>query len=123
MTNKQYDQLPASEYQYGFHDEDVSLFRTRKGINREIVEEISRIKGEPQWLLDFRLKSLEVFLKKPMPTWGADLSELNFDEYTYYIKPSERMMNDWANYLDDIKAGKIDNVIHTSFRQQSQKLG
>ena len=103
MSEKQNEQLPSTEYQYGFHDEDVSLYKTKKGITREIVEEISRIKGEPEWLLEFRLKSFEQFMQKKMPSWGPDLSELNFDEYTYYIKPSERMMNNWEDVPDSIK--------------------
>lgn len=78
------------EYQYGFHDKDVSIFRTKKGLTREIVEEISRIKEEPEWMLEFRLKSLEIFEKLPMPKWGGDLDDLNFDEITYYVKPSEK---------------------------------
>jgi Fe-S cluster assembly protein SufB len=69
MSDKQNEQLPSSEYQFGFHDEDVSLYKTKKGITREIVEEISKIKGEPEWLLEFRLKSFEQFMQKKMPTW------------------------------------------------------
>jgi len=103
MSDKQNEQLPTSEYQFGFHDEDVSLYKTKKGISREIVEEISKLKNEPEWLLEFRLKSYEQFVQKKMPTWGADLSELNFDEYTYYIKPSERMMNNWEDVPESIK--------------------
>ncbi|ENH96824.1 ABC transporter [Gracilibacillus halophilus YIM-C55.5] len=58
------------EYKYGFHDRDVSIFRTEKGLTKNVVEEISRMKEEPQWMLDFRLKALEQFYKKPMPQWG-----------------------------------------------------
>jgi len=103
MSNKQNEQLPTTEYQFGFHDEDVSIYRTKKGITREIVEEISKIKNEPEWLLEFRLKSFEQFMNKKMPSFGPDLSELNFDDYTYYIKPSERMMNNWEDVPDTIK--------------------
>ena len=88
MTKK--DQLPELEYQYGFKDKDVSIYKTKKGINAEIVEEISKIKKEPQWMTDFRLKSYDFFAKKDMPHFGPDLSELNFDDYTYYIRPSEK---------------------------------
>ena len=79
-----------SEYQYGFHDKDVSVFRTKKGLTKEIVEEISRMKGEPEWMLEFRLKSLEIFYSKPMPQWGGDLKELDFETITYYVKPIEK---------------------------------
>ena len=64
------------DYKYGFHDKDVSVFRSERGLTREIVEEISRMKDEPQWMLDYRLKSLELFYKMPMPQWGGDLNSL-----------------------------------------------
>ncbi len=102
MTEK-HDQLPNLEYQYGFHDQDVSIYKTKKGINKEIVEEISKIKKEPQWLLDFRLKSYESFTQKGMPKFGPDLSSINFDDYTYYIRPSDKMMNKWEDVPESIK--------------------
>ncbi|WP_054951341.1 Fe-S cluster assembly protein SufB [Numidum massiliense] len=98
------EQLPDfSEYKYGFHDKDVSIFRTKRGLTREIVEEISRMKDEPQWMLDFRLKALDVFYKKSMPKWGGDLSELNFDDITYYVKPSEKQGKTWEEVPEEIK--------------------
>ncbi|HAM64202.1 MAG: Fe-S cluster assembly protein SufB [Firmicutes bacterium GWF2_51_9] len=103
MTKRPDDNLPSGEYQYGFSDIDVSVYRTKKGISREIVEEISQIKGEPQWMTDYRLRAFEAFLKKPMPTWGVDLSSLDFDEYTYYIKPSDRMGTTWEEVPESIK--------------------
>lgn len=103
MSNKQNEMLPQNEYQYGFHDEDVSVYRTKKGITREIVEEISKIKGEPQWMTDFRLRSFDIFSKKPMPSFGPDLSQIDFAEYTYYIKPSEKMQNNWDDVPETIK--------------------
>ena len=77
------------DYKYGFHDKDVSIFRSKRGLTEEIVEEISGMKNEPQWMLDYRLKSLRNFLSKPMPQWGGDLRFIKFDEITYYVKPSE----------------------------------
>ncbi|PRO65543.1 Fe-S cluster assembly protein SufB [Alkalicoccus urumqiensis] len=91
------------EYQYGFHDKDVSIFRSKKGLTEDIVREISRIKDEPEWMLDFRLKSLEQFYKMPMPQWGGDLSELDFDEITYYVKPSEKSERSWDEVPEEIK--------------------
>ncbi|MCG3419652.1 Fe-S cluster assembly protein SufB [Oceanobacillus jordanicus] len=91
------------EYKYGFHDKDVSVFRSGKGLTREIVEEISNMKEEPQWMLDYRLKALEHFYKMPMPQWGGDLSELNFDEIVYYVKPSERQGRTWDEVPEEIK--------------------
>ncbi|MFC7064014.1 Fe-S cluster assembly protein SufB [Halobacillus seohaensis] len=93
----------VEEYQYGFHEKDVSIFRTGKGLTKEVVKQISDYKSEPKWMLDFRLKSLEQFYKMPMPQWGGDLSELNFDDITYYVKPSERSERDWDEVPEEIK--------------------
>ena len=65
------------KYKYGFQDPDVTVFKTRKGLDEEVVRQISAIKGEPKWMLEFRLKGLEHFLERPMPTWGGDISKLN----------------------------------------------
>jgi len=91
------------DYRYGFKDRDASVFRTERGLTEKVVREISRIKEEPEWMLDFRLKSLEVFYSKPMPQWGGDLSELDFDEITYYVKPSERSERSWDEVPEEIK--------------------
>lgn len=92
-----------ADYQYGFHDKDVSVFRSKRGLTREIVEEISKIKNEPQWMLDFRLKSLDLFYKLPMPQWGGDMSGLKFDDITYYVKPSEKAERSWDEVPEEIK--------------------
>lgn len=91
------------EYQYGFSDKDISIFRSKKGLTEEIVREISRMKEEPQWMLDFRLKALKQFYKMPMPQWGGDISDLDFDEITYYVKPSERSETSWDEVPEEIK--------------------
>lgn len=76
----------------------------QKGLSKELIERISRDKNEPDWMREHRLKSLEVFLEKPMPTWGPDLSKLNFDEIIFYAKPGEmKPTNSWENVPDDIK--------------------
>ncbi|MEF9961109.1 MAG: Fe-S cluster assembly protein SufB [Erysipelotrichaceae bacterium] len=100
---KAQDEFANGEYKYGFHDEDVSLYKTKKGISKEIVEEISKIKKEPQWMLDFRLKAYDAFIKMPMQDWGPNLDQLNFDEYTYYIRPSSGQEKDWNEVPDTIK--------------------
>ena len=92
------------DYKYGFHDKDVSIFRSERGLTEEIVREISNMKEEPQWMLDYRLKALEYFYKTPMPQWGGDLSSLNFDEITYYVKPSEATQKSWDEVPEEIKA-------------------
>lgn len=96
--------IPVNEeYEYGFHDEDVSIYKTQKGLTREIVEEISDIKKEPAWMKEIRLKAYDTFMEKPNPTWGADLSEIDFGDYTYYIKPSDRVEKDWEDVPETIK--------------------
>ncbi|MCC7353146.1 MAG: Fe-S cluster assembly protein SufB [Anaerolineae bacterium] len=91
------------EYQYGFHDPEKYTFKARKGLDKEIVEEISWMKSEPAWMRDFRLRSLEQFVAKPMPTWGADLSELQFDNIYYYLKATDRQGKTWEEVPDTIK--------------------
>jgi Fe-S cluster assembly protein SufB len=89
---------------YGFHVKDSNYsFKSRRGLNRDVVAEISEMKGEPQWMRDFRLKSLEIYLKKPMPTWGGDLSEIDFDNIFYYVKASKGQERSWDEVPEDIK--------------------
>lgn len=92
-----------SDYRYGFTDEDVSVFSTRRGLDREVVEQISAMKGEPSWMLEFRLKALEHFEKRPLPTWGADISGLDFNNIFYYVKPAEAEGRTWDDVPDTIK--------------------
>ena len=91
------------EYQYGFYDENTTLFTTGKGLTRDTVITISKIKGEPDWVLDYRLKAFEAFEKMPVQAWGPDLSDLNFDDYTYFIKSSENKASDWEDVPETIK--------------------
>jgi Fe-S cluster assembly protein SufB len=92
------------QYKYGFHDRDDNYtFKSQKGLNREVVENISRMKGEPQWMLEFRLKALEHFQQRPMPNWGPSLKDLNFDEIYFYVKPTEKSEKSWDDVPDDIK--------------------
>jgi Fe-S cluster assembly protein SufB len=91
------------EYKYGFSDPETYVFKSRKGLDRAIVEQISAMKGEPQWMLDFRLKALEHFFKRPMPTWGGDLSTLNLDDIYYYVKPTDTEGRSWDDVPETIK--------------------
>ncbi len=91
------------EYQYGFNDGDVGVLKFQRGLTRQTVEEISRIKKEPKWMLDFRLHALDVFFKKPMPGWGGNLGTLNFDDIVYYVKPSENQGRTWEDVPQAIK--------------------
>ena len=92
-------------YKYGFSDQDVSLFQTPRGLRRDVVEKISALKGEPAWMLEFRLKALKIFLSKPMPTWGGDLRGLEavLDEIIYYVRPAEASEKSWDDVPDTIK--------------------
>ena len=91
------------DYKYGFHDKDVSIFRSKRGLTEDIVREISKIKEEPEWMLESRLKALKLFYSMPMPQWGGDLNSLDFDEITYYVKPSEASQTSWDEVPEEIK--------------------
>ena len=80
----------STDYEYGFHDKDVSVFNTGKGLNEEVVRTISKAKKEPEWMLDIRLKAYHSFVEQKNPDWGPDLSHINFDDYIYYITPREK---------------------------------
>ena len=90
--------------EFAFHDDIVYLAETKRGLTRETVEEISRFKNEPDWMLQFRLRAYEHFLKRPMPNWGGDLSKIDFGNIVYYRKPSEREEKSWDDVPDQIKA-------------------
>jgi len=92
-----------SEYKYGFHDPETFVYKSEKGLNRQVVEKISAMKDEPQWMLEFRLKALEHFMARPIPTWGADLSGLNLDDIFYYVRPMEAQGKSWDDVPDTIK--------------------
>ncbi|HLH74649.1 MAG TPA: Fe-S cluster assembly protein SufB [Chloroflexota bacterium] len=91
------------EYKYGFHDPEQYVFKSRKGLSREIVTEISYLKGEPAWMRDFRLKALEYFESRPLPKWGGDLSGINFDDIYYYLRPTEGQGRTWEEVPEYIK--------------------
>ena len=97
------NEIPSNNAEYDFIDEEVAVFKTPKGLNEEIVREISKIKNEPEWMLEYRLKSLKCFLEKPMPTWGVDLSNMDFDDYTYYLRPSDDKTDKWDEVPETIK--------------------
>jgi len=91
------------QYKYGFHDPENYVFKSRKGLDRKVVEQISYMKGEPKWMLEFRLKALEHFLARPMPAWGPDITGLNLDDIYYYVKPTEGQGRSWDDVPDTIK--------------------
>jgi Fe-S cluster assembly protein SufB len=95
----------GDDYKYGFKDKEDYIFKSGRGLTTEIVEAISKMKNEPQWMLDFRLKALETFRKKPMPTWGNTkmLEDIDFENIYYYIKPSEKSEKNWEDVPEGIK--------------------
>ncbi|HJM99802.1 MAG TPA: Fe-S cluster assembly protein SufB [Acidimicrobiales bacterium] len=96
-------EIDLSKYQLGWSDTEDYVFKPKKGLNEDLVREISWMKGEPNWMRDFRVKSLERFEKRPMPNWGGDMSEIYFDDIYYYIKPSESVVDEWDDVPDSIK--------------------
>jgi Fe-S cluster assembly protein SufB len=136
-------QIDIGEYQYGFRDEEDYVFKSERGLSRKVVEDLSKMKGEPQWMLDFRLKSLDHYEKRPMPNWGADLSGIKFEDIFYYIRPSEGVGRTWdevpeyikntfeklgipeaeRKFLAGVGAQYESEVIYHSLREDLEKLG
>ncbi|MEK6237371.1 MAG: Fe-S cluster assembly protein SufB [Planctomycetales bacterium] len=142
MSTEAQDEPLAEINKYDFHTEENYVFKSRKGINREIVAEISAMKDEPDWMLDFRLRSLEIFESKPMPKWGGNIG-IDFQNIFYYIKPSEQQEQDWDDvppeikdtfeklgipeaekkYLAGVKAQFESEVVYGSLREDLAKQG
>jgi Fe-S cluster assembly protein SufB len=136
-------QVFEQEYSAGFHVAENYAFKSEKGLNRRIVEQISEMKGEPEWMRKFRLKSLDLFEKRPMPTWGADLSGIKFDDIYYYIKPVQEQGKTWEdipseikdtfdrlgipqaeqNYLAGVTAQYESEAVYHKVREDLEKLG
>ncbi len=95
--------LDLGRYKLGWNDEVDYVYKPKRGLDENIINEISWMKGEPQWMRDFRLKSYRHFLKRPMPNWGGDMSQIYFDEIFYYIKPTEGQVDRWEDLPDAIK--------------------
>jgi Fe-S cluster assembly protein SufB len=96
-------ELDLEQYQFGFSDPENFVFRSEKGLTRDIVAEISAMKGEPEWMRDFRLKSYDYFVKRPMPTWGASLADIDFNEIYYYVKATAQNEVSWDEVPEAIK--------------------
>ena len=93
----------GKDYEHGFSDPDRSRFKSRKGLDEEVIRQISAFKEEPAWMLEFRLKAYRHFLERPMPTWGPDLSGLDLDEIYFYVRPEEIDQKSWDDVPDTIK--------------------
>ncbi|MEM9135642.1 MAG: Fe-S cluster assembly protein SufB [Actinomycetota bacterium] len=97
------DNLDLDRYKLGWSDAEDYVYKPKKGLTPDIVREMSWMKGEPDWMLDLRLKSLRHFERRPMPKWGGDMSEIYFDDIYYYIKPTEGQVDSWEDLPDAIK--------------------
>ncbi|MEN9857795.1 MAG: hypothetical protein RLZZ222_942, partial [Actinomycetota bacterium] len=90
-------------YEYGWSDSNDAGSNAKRGLSEEVVRDISSKKSEPQWMLDLRLKGLDLFYKKPMPSWGSDLSGIFFDTIKYFVRSTEKQATTWDDLPDDIK--------------------
>lgn len=93
----------TKDYKFGFHKKERHVFKTPKGLTRDIVEQISHYKGEPDWMREKRLSAFMIFEQKMLPMWGADLTDINFDNIYYYVNPSEKKFRKWKDVPKDIK--------------------
>ena len=90
-------------YNYGWHDSDEAGASARRGLSEEVVRDISAKKDEPEWMLEKRLKALSIFERKPMPTWGADLSGIDFDQIKYFVRSTEGQAQSWEDLPEEIR--------------------
>ncbi|HEY8677616.1 MAG TPA: Fe-S cluster assembly protein SufB, partial [Candidatus Dormibacteraeota bacterium] len=88
---------------YGFFDKENYVFKAKRGLSADVVKEISWMKSEPEWMTKFRLRALQIWEKKEMPTWGADLSTIDFQNIYYYLKSTEKQGKTWDDVPADIK--------------------
>ena len=95
--------VDLGEYKWGFSDEEAPVIKIERGLDEDVIRQISAHKGEPAWMLDFRLQSYEIFKSKPMPDWGADLTGIDFDDIFYYLKPAELNARSWDDVPETIK--------------------
>ncbi|MEV7615400.1 Fe-S cluster assembly protein SufB [Streptomyces sp. NPDC089799] len=91
------------KYEYGWADSDAAGAAAKRGLNEDVVRDISAKKNEPEWMLKLRLKGLKLFDKKPMPTWGSDLSGIDFDNIKYFVRSTEKQAASWDELPEDIK--------------------
>jgi Fe-S cluster assembly protein SufB len=105
MTLTQDEQIEQlSRYKFGWSDPDVAGAAAKRGLSEEVVRDISARKSEPEWMLDLRLKGLRLFTRKPLPTWGADLADIDFDNIKYFVRSTEKQAASWDELPDDIKS-------------------
>src|SRR5713226_9289985 len=104
MTTIAHPELEGLElYKFGWSDSDVAGESARRGLSEEVVRDISALKDEPEWMLDLRLRGLQLFRRKPMPSWGSDLSGIDFDNIKYFVRSTEKQAASWDELPADIK--------------------
>ncbi len=97
------EDLQLDGYQYGWHDDVTPVFEPKKGLSRDVVAEISEMKNEPAWMRDMRLKAYERFVRMPTPTWGANISEIDYDDIYYFVRSTEEQANSWEDLPQEIR--------------------
>ena len=104
MTTSMEEELAGiGTYEYGWHDKDAAGASARRGLDESVVRDISSEKNEPEWMLELRLKGLRLFEKKPLPNWGSDLADIDFDNIKYFVRSTEKQANSWEELPEDIK--------------------
>ena len=104
MTAIAHPELDGLErYKFGWADSDVAGSAARRGLSEDVVRDISALKNEPEWMLELRLKGLRLFGRKPLPTWGADLSGIDFENIKYFVRSTEKQAASWDELPADIK--------------------
>src|SRR6266536_2954286 len=98
------ENVDLGAYKYGWHDTVAPVFEPKRGLSHDVVEEISRMKDEPGWMREFRHRSLDYFYRRPMPSWGGDLSKIDFDNTFYFVPATEKQAASWEDLPADIKS-------------------
>lgn len=93
----------SDKYEFGWHDSDAAGQAAKRGLNEDVVRYISRVKHEPEWMLETRLQALKIFERKPIPTWGPDLNFIDFDQFKYFVRASDKVAQSWDDLPEDIK--------------------
>ena len=143
MVTVEKPQVDIGDYKFGFHDTEDYFFKSERGLSRDVVAAISKMKQEPAWMTEYRLKAYDHFVKRPMPTWGGDLSEIDFNNIFYYIRPAEKQGKTWdevpayikdtfeklgipeaeRKFLAGVGAQYESEVIYHSLREDLEKQG
>ena len=103
MTTQEETIAALGTYEYGWRDQDAAGAAARRGLNEDVVRDISSKKSEPDWMLELRLKGLRLFERKPMPSWGSDLSGIDFDRIKYFVRSTEKQAESWEDLPEDIR--------------------